>query len=571
MRFIQLVIFAILFPCLLLADGKYEITFFETKNVSKDYYSINLKAKGSDVKELCGLLKGDNDKKSLSFLIGDSASNIDSLSNTKSTIYAGTIDFDGKDEFYFDINADNKIDGKKYVKLVELDNATGETRLIDSFEHIFAVNSDSTKLPIIYEVKPSGGKAGDTIILYGNNFGNNIDKLNISFSDLARDRENRKSIPQKDKKKEVICTITKDDFIPEEIYEIITDTVKPVYLNTIINKAKAKELGIPIDTFQELHFTLPSSFSERASNSFLRRDLKLKVFLEGRPSIALDFSLLPDNWNLKISIISITLTILGWLVIFALIRRVNPKLLSALLVDVDTNTYNLARMQALAWTFVLAASYFYIALCYGVLLQNGLIPDFNASLIGLMAISYTGMISANFLDTKVSKNGTVDTAPHLSDLFMNNGVIDISKLQLLVFNVIAIVIYIYNLALSNSLNGLPDIPVTLHSLLVTSQAGFLSAKAIGDKIVVNRINPRTATVGTEVEFDFIGNGFVEGTKLMFDGESGEPSKATIQSQTLMKCKLATPQTAGKKNLLIIPPSGNMITIPDAVEMIAPVA
>ena len=186
MRFIQLVIFAILFPCLLLADGKYEITFFETKNVSKDYYSINLKAKGSDVKELCGLLKGDNDKKSLSFLIGDSASNIDSLSNTKSTIYAGTIDFDGKDEFYFDINADNKIDGKKYVKLVELDNATGETRLIDSFEHIFAVNSDSTKLPIIYEVKPSGGKAGDTIILYGNNFGNNIDKLNISFSDLAR-------------------------------------------------------------------------------------------------------------------------------------------------------------------------------------------------------------------------------------------------------------------------------------------------------------------------------------------------------------------------------------------------
>ena len=88
MRFIQLVIFAILFPCLLLADGKYEITFFETKNVSKDYYSINLKAKGSDVKELCGLLKGDNDKKSLSFLIGDSASNIDSLSNTKSSTQA---------------------------------------------------------------------------------------------------------------------------------------------------------------------------------------------------------------------------------------------------------------------------------------------------------------------------------------------------------------------------------------------------------------------------------------------------------------------------------------------------
>ena len=55
----------------------------------------------------------------------------------------------------------------------------------------------------------------------------------------------------------------------------------------------------------------------------------------------------------------------------------------------------------------------------------------------------------------------------LSDLFMENGVIDITRLQLLLFTVVAVVVYLYNLYLNNTLNGLPDIPATLHGLLVS--------------------------------------------------------------------------------------------------------
>jgi prepilin signal peptidase PulO-like enzyme (type II secretory pathway) len=176
-----------------------------------------------------------------------------------------------------------------------------------------------------------------------------------------------------------------------------------------------------------------------------------------------------------------------------------------ILLDVETNTYSLSRFQAFAWTVVLLGSYFYIAICTGLVLRDGVIPDFNPSLIGLMSISYTGLISSHFLGKKNPKNEIKGQPPELSNLFATNGNIDISRLQLLCFTIVAIAVYLYNLIISNTLSGLPDIPPTLHGLLLTSQGSYIGGKLFGDKIAVNRIFPNLfSNTEKEIEFNMVG-------------------------------------------------------------------
>jgi hypothetical protein len=205
-------------------------------------------------------------------------------------------------------------------------------------------------------------------------------------------------------------------------------------------------------------------------------------------------------------------------------------------------------------------------------LQNGKIPDFNPSLVGLMSISYTGFIASHFLNKKNPKNAISDNPPALSDLFMENGVIDITRLQLLLFTIVSVVVYLYNLYLNNTLNGLPDIPATLHGLLVSSQTGYLGGKVFGDKIAVNRILPRQVSISEpEIDFHLIGAGFVDGMKLMLEGSDSDPVAIKYSSSSNISCSLPMEKTIGFKNLVLIPPSGSTIVIPKAIEIVEGVA
>jgi hypothetical protein len=241
-------------------------------------------------------------------------------------------------------------------------------------------------------------------------------------------------------------------------------------------------------------------------------------------------------------------------------------ILPNILLDVETNTYSLSRLQAFAWTVVLLGSYFYIAICTGLVLRDGIIPDFNPSLIGLMSISYTGLISSHFLGKKNPKNEITSQPPEISNLFSSNGIVDISRLQLLCFTMVAILVYLYNLVIDNTLNGLPNIPPTLHGLLLTSQGSYLGGKIFGDKIAVNRIFPNIFPItDTEIEFNMVGGGFVEGIKVMLEGSDKPPVTAIFSSPSSISCNLHTDGIAGMKSLILIPPSGTSITLSGVLE------
>jgi hypothetical protein len=75
------------------------------------------------------------------------------------------------------------------------------------------------------------------------------------------------------------------------------------------------------------------------------------------------------------------------------------------------------------------------------------LPDFNFSLNGLMRIRYGGMLSFPYLDKKNKPERKVI----ITD---TNGIIDLSKLQLLGFTLISILDSIFYLFKENVLNDL---------------------------------------------------------------------------------------------------------------------
>jgi hypothetical protein len=513
-------------------NSEYSIEYVDSLDLSKGDYRMAIRGDNPD--EIIEILKGKSDKR---FRVD--------IANTKTQIYPGSVYQERKNLVEFYLNVYNKISaGKAKVKLF-LDEPSRPDRVLDESVVEMPENSDVDKQPLVTGLSPMGGVIGDTITMSGKNFGSDVDKIDIYFYDL-----DDSSIDM-----ELPADLEQSEYQPIEYMQMRAKT-SPFYISTTL------------DGVQHVNFTIPTTpyLKELADKAFFRKSIRLKVFVDGRPSSFMKVTILPKNWNKKVIALAIIVTVVGLAFISLLIGKWN--FVPYVLLDKNTNTYSLSRFQAFTWTVVLTGSYFYIAIAFGILLQNGKIPEFNPSLVGLMSISYTGFIASHFLNKKNPKNAISDTPPKLSDLFMENGVIDITRLQLLLFTVVAVVVYLYNLYLNNTLNGLPDIPATLHGLLVSSQTGYIAGKAFGDKIAVNRILPRKISISEkEIDIHLIGAGFVEGMKVMLEGSHSDPVLISYSSPSTISCLLPMEKEIGVKNLVIIPPSGSTMVIANAIEIV----
>ena len=513
--------------------SEYSIEYIDSLDLSKGDYRM--------------AIRGDNPDNMLDILKGKSDSIFQvEIAGVKTQIYPGSVYQERKNLVEFYLNAYDKIpSGKVKVKLF-LDEPSKNNRLLDETIFPMPENFEEDKQPLITGLSPMGGVIGDTITMSGKNFGSNVDKIDIYFYDL-----DDSSIDM-----ELPADLEVSDYQPIEYMQMRAKT-SPFYISTTL------------DGVQHVNFTIPTTpyLKELADKAFFRKSIRLKVFVDGRPSSFMKVTILPKNWNKKVIALAILVTFVGLAFISLLIGKWN--FVPYVLLDKNTNTYSLSRFQAFTWTVVLTGSYFYIAIAFGILLQNGKIPEFNPSLVGLMSISYTGFIASHFLNKKNPKNAISDTPPALSDLFMENGVIDITRLQLLLFTVVAVIVYLYNLYLNNTLNGLPDIPATLHGLLVSSQTGYIGGKVFGDKIAVNRILPRKISISDKtIELHLIGAGFVDGMKLMIEGSPFDPVLVQYSSPSTISCSVPMEKEIGNKNLVIIPPSGSTMVIPNAIEIVA---
>jgi hypothetical protein len=471
------------------------IEYFSFKNLAHDMYNISVQTNKPD--ELIQELNGKKDRK-LRFEIGDIKTDI--LPNS------AELDKDNGSMVNLIVVAYYKIpEGKTPIKLFSKLGDLAET--LESSKEFDIPNSNDIpgKQPFVELITPEGGVRGDTITIKGSNFGNHIDDIIVEFSESTK-------------------TETGDD-----TYVEIAEN-KPFYLSPIINES------------QEIKFNIPLR-KDLLRGSHIRKSLKIRILVNGRPSNYVDLTLLPTSWRIAAALASGFITILFLIFIYMILRGLikssqskelagwdgkgggikRPSILhyiELILSDKATNTYSLSRFQAFAWTITSIASYIYVAFSQAILLKNGKIPDFNPSLVVLMSISYGGLLAAGGMSSKKPKNEIKSKPPELSNLFCEGGSVDLSRLQLFGFTIVSIIVYLFNLWYSNPLQGLPEVPSTLLGLMGVSQSGYLGGKALGKEISINTISPDWIQVSQEgVKISVLGSGFSSGTKVLITGST----------------------------------------------------
>ncbi len=280
-----------------------------------------------------------------------------------------------------------------------------------------------------------------------------------------------------------------------------------------------------------------------------------------------------DDAKIKVACISFLSIAVILAIIYFIIKNIYGKdhsfceLCKMMLSDKNTNTYSLSKLQALLWTVVVVWSYVFLALGKGVLTGEADIPDFNASLLGLLGISYGGLITAKGLGNTHPKNDLAATQQRLSDFFSENNEISLTRLQLFVFTFVGIGIYIFYSFNPNFFDtGLPDIPATLNGLFLVSQGGYIGGKLTG-ATVVNYLLPRRVKKDFTNEITLVGRGFTDNTKLLLQGTQA-PTPTTFLNQNTLTFKLPSqPLDVGLKQIVLIPPTGSSFVVENAFEIV----
>jgi hypothetical protein len=500
---------------------KYSIQYFAPWDLSYDMYSVSIKAKNPKILiDEIMKSKGEN-----SYVI-----EVDGITCpiNKDSV---KLDDDDTSQVSFEVEANYPLPAGEKV-IIKLLHVSGEDiHELASTDRFKVPDRMATadKQPLINSLTPEAGKRGDTIKIMGHNFGNDIDDIQIMFYPSEKAAEG---------------TRLKEVF-PRR---------KPFYISTPA-----------ADSLQELRFNIPISRDLLQSN-FYKKTLLVRVVVAGRPSNYIKFVVLTDKWKIWIASLSLFVLLILYLMLAYVMKRLN--FLDSLLIDKDTNTYSLSKFQAIVWTVILLGSYFYIAISNGLLLGNGTIPDFNPSLIGLLSISYGGMIGATGLGSKKPKNEVVRNPPHLSNLFSSGGSIDIPRLQLFGFTIVGAIIYVYNLINANPLDGLPEIPTTFLGLMGVSQSGYLGGKVIGDKASINIVKPYYVPSNFEEghKIHILGAGFEKNTKVLLD-ELSEPLETEFLSGSALGVVIPKLSTAGPKKITLLPPGKPPISSEECFETI----
>jgi IPT/TIG domain len=383
--------------------------------------------------------------------------------------------------------------------------------------------SEHSEQPEITRIEPLGGKVGDTVTIYGKNFGDDRKKIKIQFTD-----------PETNKQKEI-------------------KPIEPVFLAKVPDK-------------QEYQLRFMTEERRLLDNIWLKRSVPINIIVNDQPSNYMTFTLVTVNWEYKIAFLTMLLLIVLLVFQAFAIKKIN--FLKSVVLDPKTNTYSLSRCQAFVWTLVLIGSYFYLAVGKSLIFGKGEIPDFNASLLVLMGISYGGSLAAEQLNRVFPKKELTPPPPRLINLISEGGEVSLPRLQLVGFTVTAIVIYLYNLSGADFLSkGLPDIPPTLLGLLGISQGGYLGGKVVGGRMSVNYILPRRLLINKDVELSIIGSGFDDKTKILVQDypELLDPERHNENYLTLKTLKFAQ---AGSKDIVLVPPTGGgSLVLRDVLEVV----
>jgi hypothetical protein len=153
-------------------------------------------------------------------------------------------------------------------------------------------------------------------------------------------------------------------------------------------------------------------------------------------------------------------------------------LFSAFLLDAESNTYSLSKLQFYLWTFAGVFGYVFLTLARSLVQGRFEFADLPENLPGIIFVSgATTVIAAGTTALKGPK-GAGDEQPGLADFVTAGGVVVSERFQFLVWTLLGVGAFVFVILFADaaSITTLPSIPQQFLMLMGVSSAGYLGGK-----------------------------------------------------------------------------------------------
>lgn len=182
--------------------------------------------------------------------------------------------------------------------------------------------------------------------------------------------------------------------------------------------------------------------------------------------------------------------------------NVRGRILSAIFLDPETNTYSLSKTQFYAWTAAAVFGYVYLTISKSWIQGDFTFADIPDNLPGIIFVSAsTTAVAVGITSAKGSK-GSGELNPSLADLVSSGGVIAAERVQFVVWTIIGIIAFIA-LTLATEpghIKDLPTIPEKFLLLMGISSFGYLGGKlARKPGPVISKIEAETGSLTLTIQ------------------------------------------------------------------------
>jgi hypothetical protein len=151
---------------------------------------------------------------------------------------------------------------------------------------------------------------------------------------------------------------------------------------------------------------------------------------------------------------------------------------AALLLDSETNTYSLSRLQFYVWTSVAIFGYFYLAISRSLVQGHLEFVDIPSGLPGIILISASTSMLATWTTSSRGPKGAGNEKPSFSDLITTGGLVAPERFQFFVWTIVGAAAFLALVVLRDpgTINDLPAVPDGFLQLMGVSSAGYLGGK-----------------------------------------------------------------------------------------------
>jgi hypothetical protein len=185
--------------------------------------------------------------------------------------------------------------------------------------------------------------------------------------------------------------------------------------------------------------------------------------------------------------ISATLLVAGlvlWLVRSGFRRyrvgRQRYRLTSLFIIDRETQSYSLSKLQLLMWTCAVVFAYVYLVLCRAFIHWDTRLPDIPAGVAPLLGMSLgTAVLSAGVTVARGPK-GAGPQFPSAADFISAGGEVIAERLQFFVWTLVGVAGFVMGVLVADpaNLSDLPEVPTNFLSLMGISSVGYLAGKSV---------------------------------------------------------------------------------------------